>query len=233
MKSASQEQASKQASKPYGSVPTIKTKTCSKPLISRIRDNQLKYTMTHLAMKKLVVLSLVAAPVLAGKSSSKTNKVTMSISEIEREMPIPLHEGGSKSSKAAVSHSPSSSHAPSSAETGAAAEGVTSNGKSGKSDRSKGGKPSDSMSMPDNALSTPLHNGGKSGKVVTAFGKSDKADAKAFKGKSSESFVDSKSLKSSKGSKNMSLSVAYDESAMPSSAPSTFPSFAAIVGEHH
>lgn len=190
--------------------------------------------MRHLVMKKLAVMSLAAAPVLAGNSSSKANKVTVSISEIEREMPIPLHEGGSKSAKASDSRQSPSLSAPSSTEIAAKKE-VSSKAKSGKSEGSKARKPSDIMSMPDDALSAPLGNSNKSGKVVAAFGKSGKIDSKAFKGKSSESFIDSKSLKSSKDSKNMSLrlSVSYDESAMPSSAPSTFPSFATIVGEQY
>ena len=42
--------------------------------------------MKHMDMKCLIVASLIAAPAIAGNSSSKSNKVTTSIREIETVM---------------------------------------------------------------------------------------------------------------------------------------------------
>lgn len=190
--------------------------------------------MKHMDMKCLIVASLIAAPAIAGNSSSKSNKVTTSIREIETEMSVPLHEGGSKSSKA----SDSSQHVPeaempsmtNSSATTASPSMSTSTGKSGKSDRTKSGKQSE-MSMPEEALSTPSYNSSKSGKVGTAFGKSGKIDTKAFKGKGSDSVVESKSFKTGKASKDMSMSLAYNATAAPTSAPTTKPTEATAERE--
>lgn len=178
-------------------------------------------------MKCLIVASLIAAPAIAGNSSSKSNKVTTSIREIETEMSVPLHEGGSKSSKA----SDSSQHVPeaempsmtNSSATTTSPSMSTSTGKSGKSDRTKSGKQSE-MSMPELALSTPSYNSSKSGKVGTAFGKSGKIDTKAFKGKGSDSIV-------GKASKDMSMSLAYNATAAPTSAPTAKPTDATAERE--
>lgn len=186
--------------------------------------------MKHPDAKRLLIASLIATPVIAGKKSSKSNKVTMSIRGIEQEMCIPLSASGSKSSKASGTSLPETS---ASIPDSSTAISPTAAAKSGKADRTKSSEQTE-MPLPEEALSTPSYSSSKNGKIKEegAFSKSGKGiDSKAFKGKGSEPMVESKSYKSGKASKYMSLSlsIAHTETAAPTSAPTAKPTEATVV----
>jgi hypothetical protein len=56
--------------------------------------------MKHLGFNQLLVASLLTALAVAGKHSSKANKVTTAVNATEHELSMPVHESSSKAAKA-------------------------------------------------------------------------------------------------------------------------------------